>query len=229
MFERWRSIEKKQHRLLPHIESPQARAYLSERLPDKKTPINEVEFLSLDFETTGLQANTEAILSMGYMSYKDGRITMSSSNCEVIRLKRALKEQSVVIHHITDDRMKSGVALHEAMDRLMEAAKGKVLLVHYDKIEREFLEVATKRVCGKTLPFLMVDTMQIEKRRLDRMHQPIHSNQLRLANLRQKYDLPRYGAHNALEDAIATAELFMAQLAEKQRGNESVRLGDVLC
>jgi DNA polymerase-3 subunit epsilon len=101
--------------------------------------------------------------------------------------------------------------------------------VHYAKIERDFLEAATKRVYGKSLPFLMVDTMQIERRKLERTHQPIQSNQLRLANLREQYDLPRYGAHNALEDAVATAELFMAQLAQRQRDNADVCLGDVLC
>ena len=229
MFARWRSIERKQHRLLPCVENPTARAYLSTELPDKKTPIDEVEFLSVDFETTGLNAKKEAILSMGYMPYKNGRISMASSNCEVIKLNRALPAKSVVIHHITDDRMNAGVPLHDALDRLVEAARGKVLLVHYAKIERDFLEAATKRVYGKSLPFLMVDTMQIERKRMEYKQQEIQSNQLRLANLRKKYHLPPYGAHDALEDAIATAELFMAQLAEKQQGNTALQLGDVLC
>ena len=229
MFARWRSIQKQQDSLLSHIDNPTARAYLSAQLPHKNTPINEVEFLSLDFETTGLEAKREAILSMGYMPYKDGRISMMPSGCEVIRLNRALTEKSVIIHQITDDRMKKGVALHEALDRLVEAMVGKVLLVHYCNIERDFLKAATKRVYGKALPFLMVDTMQIERRRLEREQQPIKSNQLRLANLRKQYHLPRYGTHNALEDAIATAELFMAQLAQRQQNNADVRLKDVLC
>jgi DNA polymerase-3 subunit epsilon len=229
MFARWRSIQKQQHSLLPHVDNPAARAYLSVPLPDKNTPISEVDFLSLDFETTGLEAKSEAILSMGYMPYKNGRISLAPSTSEVIRLNRPLNAKSVVIHHITDDRMKTGVALHDALDRLLEAMAGKVLLVHYSKIERDFLAAATKRVYGKSLPFMMVDTMMLEKRKLDRNQQPIHSNQLRLANLRKQYHLPPYGAHNALEDAIATAELFMAQLAQYQQGKSNVRLGELLC
>ncbi|PWQ95270.1 hypothetical protein [Leucothrix arctica] len=116
---------------------------------------------------------------------------MASSNYEVIRLKRDLPAQGVVIHQITDDRMKTGVPLHDALDRLLEAVKGKVLLVHYAKIERDFLEAATKRFYGKSLPFLMVDTMQIERRRLERTHQSIQSNQLRLAYLCQQYQLSK--------------------------------------
>ena len=229
MFARWRSIQKQQNHLLPHIENEAARAYLSTALPDKNTPINEVEFLSLDFETTGLNAKREAILSMGYMDYRGGVISLKSSKYEVICLQRALDEKSVVIHQITDDRMKAGVPLTDALDRLLMAMSGKVLLVHYATIEREFLEAATKRLYGKALPFMMVDTMLIEKRKLDCSHKPIGSNQLRLANLRKQYHLPRYGAHNALEDAIATTELFMAQLAQREQRNEGMKLGDILC
>ena len=37
---------------------------------------------------------------------------------------------------------------------------------------------------------------------------------LRLFNLRERYHLPNYKAHNALSDAISTAELFLALAAE---------------
>ena len=35
---------------------------------------------------------------------------------------------------------------------------------------------------------------------------------IRLADSRQRYGLPHYAAHNALIDAIATAELLQAQV-----------------
>ena len=58
----------------------------------------------------------------------------------------------------------------------------------------------------------MIDTLMIEKNIREKANKPIVVNELRLFNLRNHYNLPRYHAHNALEDAIATAELFLAQI-----------------
>jgi DNA polymerase-3 subunit epsilon len=47
---------------------------------------------------------------------------------------------------------------------------------------------------------------------------------LRLAECRSRYNLPAYPAHNALMDALAAAELLLAQLDHK---GKKVRLTDV--
>jgi DNA polymerase-3 subunit epsilon len=46
-------------------------------------------------------------------------------------------------------------------------------------------------------------------------------SELRLTALRVKYGLPNHYAHNALNDAIATAELLLAQISER---NEDISL-----
>ena len=55
----------------------------------------------------------------------------------------------------------------------------------------------------------------------------VQTGDLRLFNLRLLFDLPMYKAHNALYDALATAELFLAIRQELQpRGD--FRLKDFL-
>ena len=73
----------------------------------------------------------------------------------------------------------------------------------------------------------ILDTLAIEKKRMLRRQQPLVANQLRLFNLREQYGLPRYKAHNALEDAIATAELFLVQIAYLNRDIRKLSLKDV--
>lgn len=228
LFSKWRSIEKQQRSLLKKIHHETARRYLETPLPDKKTPVEAVNFLALDFETTGLNPKKEAILSMGYTRMSAMRVSIRHSRHQVISLNTPLPSESVKIHQITHDRMLAGIPMHEALHELVEEMCGRVLLVHYAPIERQFLQAAMKRVYGHALPFLMVDTLALEKRQLDRRHQPIASNQLRLANLREQYGLPRYGAHDALEDAIATTELFMAECSHLQASHPNLNLGHVL-
>lgn len=221
MFGKWASLAKQQQRLLQKVEHPVARQYLQTPLPSKTDYLDELEFLVLDFETTGLDAKREAILSMGYTSLTTQCVSLRDMTHRIIQLNIALPAESVVVHRITDDRMLEGMHLHDALDELVTRMAGKVLLVHYEPIERLFLQAAMQRVYGHVLPLVMVDTMAIAQKRLQRIQQHIKPNQLRLANLRQSNNLPRYGAHNALEDAIATAELFLVQLSALRGDGES--------
>ena len=105
---------------------------------------------------------------------------------------------------------------------------GKVLIAHYQKIEYAFLQQVCQSLYSSGLPMIMLDTLDIEKKKLEKSHQPIVANQLRLFKLRDKYKLPRYNAHNAMEDAIATAELFLAQLKKRNSNLDKIRIKDLL-
>lgn len=228
MLNRYFPEKFRRERLLKKTDHPVAQAYLKTPLPNKKASVFDVDYLTLDFETTGLNAKKEAILSMGYTRVHQGRVLLKENKHQIIRLNFPLPAESVVVHQITDDRMQTGVPLHDALDELVQHMMGKVLLVHYWPIEYNFLRSAMQRVYGVALPFYVVDTMELARRRLQSPGAVMASNALRLGNLRREYDLPRYGAHHALEDSIATAELFLAEVAEMQSRNGARCLKDIL-
>lgn len=216
MLWRWFSPEAKKQRLLGKVEHPVARAYLQTPFPEKQRNAWELDYLVLDFETTGLDASKDAILSMGYTEIRGGRVMMDACIHRIIKLNISLPPETVVVHKITDDRMSEGIHLHDALHELMERMTGKVLVAHFEHIERTFLQAAMERVYGQKLPLLMLDTLAIEKRTRERAQRVIIPKEFRLGNLRQAYNLPRYGAHNALQDAIATAELLLAEMSYMQ-------------
>jgi DNA polymerase-3 subunit epsilon len=206
--------------LLTRKVAPPFRRYLEAGLPGPHQPISEVELLALDLETTGLDAKTEAILSVGYLVIRNRRVRLGESAHHYIQVNRPIPEESVKIHHITDERARSGDHLSSVMPILLDALAGRVLLAHFSAIERRFLNEACKQIYGWPLPVRIIDTLEIEKRRALRRHQSIQDRELRLFNLRERYGLPRYKAHDALMDATATAELFLVQMAQV-RGNDS--------
>ncbi|MEB4590393.1 exonuclease domain-containing protein [Candidatus Thiothrix sp. Deng01] len=224
----WFSLEAQKQRLLPKVGHPVARRYLETPFADKKTPVEDLEYLVLDFETTGLDARKDAILSMGYTEIRQGRVQMGSCVHRIIKLNITLPPETVVVHKITDDRMSQGIHLHDALHELVERMTGKVLIAHFEHIERTFLQAAMERVYGCKMPLQILDTLEIEKRKREQLQQVIIPRQFRLGNLRQAYNLPRYGAHNALQDAIATAELFLAEMTYIQKESKGIRLTDLL-
>ena len=151
-------------------------------------------------------------MTIGYTVIKRGKVQLKHNGHHLIKINKTIPEKSVVIHKITDDRVHEGAHLHDVMEILLQKMAGRVLLVHFARIEKGFLNAACAQIYGHRPPLLFVDTFELEKKRLLRVQPEAAPNQLRLFNIRERYGLPRYHAHSALEDAIATAELFLAQV-----------------
>ena len=218
MLSRLLTPQQQRRRLLKRVDDVPLMEYLKVPLPSRRSNILDCEFLALDFETTGLDPRREAILSIGYTLLQRGRILMRSNGHHRVMVNKSIPEESVIIHKITDDRASSGTHLHDVLPLLLQQMAGRVILVHYGAIERNFLNAACRQIYGQQPPLLIADTLQIEKQRLQHSQSTSTVNQLRLFNLREQYGLPRYNAHSALEDAIATAELFLAQVAAISNG-----------
>lgn len=221
------SLQDKRQYLAEKVPEGALKHYLSTPLPSQNTTVQELDILSVDFETTGLNAAFEQLLSIGFVNIKQGQIDLSSCYHQVIKTKGKLKKANVAVHQITDAEKNQGTALKAAVDKLLNAMAGKVLLVHFSQIERQFLNQACFELYGVKPPLLMIDTLAIAKKRFDMSDVPYDPSRLRLVNLRNNYQLPSFYAHNALNDAIATGELLLAELFHHHRGLDT-KLEDLL-
>lgn len=200
-------------------------------LPPLKTLIQQVDFLALDFETTGLNPKKDAILSMGWVPVMAGQIQAGQGEHHIIRTHHPLTEENIKVHGITHQAMQQGAPLSKVLTALWEALRGeknysRVPLVHFARIEKRFLKGACQQLYGCCPPLGMVDTFDLAIRQLP-PHTAINASQLRLSSLRQQYHLPDAPPHHALEDAIATAELFLAQLKHRH-DTQQLSLEDLL-
>lgn len=177
------------------------------------SPWHSVEFLAIDLETTGLDPRRDEILSVGFAPIRGGAVCIGEARHMLARPSRPIPEQTAVIHGLTDDRMTAAPPLEEIMPAVLEAMTGRVPVAHFATIERNFLSWACRRLYGQPLTVPYVDTLTLEKRSLERRQASINKGTLRLHAARERYGLPRYKAHNAMVDALAAAELFLAQVA----------------
>ncbi len=194
-----------------HCTTSPLRDYLN-TLPDFSHPPLAQRFLAIDFETTGLNPTQDAILSIGWVPIENGRVLAGQGVHHIIRIKQTLSPENIKVHGITHQRMAIGQPLEAVLPQLFAALQQRVALVHYATIERHFLTRAcrTHWQCAPPLP--MVDTLVLAQRRLPQASQLGDPNPYRLYNLRRRFHLPDRPPHHALEDAIATAELFIAML-----------------
>jgi DNA polymerase-3 subunit epsilon len=219
--------EANRKKLLKKAPAGALRDFLSVPLPSMDTPVNKVEILAVDFETTGLDAQQDQLLSVGFITLKQQQMSLKTSYHQIIKTQAQLEESNVIIHHITDSQKEQGQALETVVEALLKALAGKVMLVHFARIEKQFLTEACYELYGMAPIFPMIDTLALAKRRLDKRDVAYDPSELRLTNLRHQFQLPEHHAHNALNDAIATGELFMAQMSKANRDGKTT-LKDVL-
>ncbi len=192
------------------------RDYYEVPFPDVESDWRQVDYLALDYETTGLDEHKDEILSIGYTTINGSCMRLADATHMLTRPRCVIPGESAVVHGIMDDVASSAETLEEVLPHLLRALAGKAMLAHYATIEYHFLSNACKRIYGFPFVGRVVDTLALEVRVFRSQEKPIQQGDLRLANTRNRYGLPRYRAHNALIDAIAAGELFLAQVANRQ-------------
>lgn len=198
-------------------------AYYRQPLAPGDTPISRVPMLALDIETTGLDDQDDAIVSIGLIPFDYYRIRCNGAANWIVRPNLPIVEIAVTIHGITHSDLEAAPTFADYFDALLQAMAGKVIVAHCHEIERRFLKAATMQLTGEQLQFPMIDTMTIEEEKhpykrpnaIQRWFGEINSPSLRLDASRSRYGLPPYHPHHALTDALATAELLQAQLQDR--------------
>ena len=221
MWDRILGLDFRRRRLLNRAAPGPLRDYLATPFPDRGADYRSVEFVSLDLETTGLDPRRDEILSIGLVALQGNRIDLGTARHYLITPTRAVPERTAVIHQITDDQAARGHRLAEMLPLVLSRLSGRVLLGHHVRVERQFLDEACTRLYGTRFLIPLADTEALIRRWMERRNQPFAGRDLRLHALRERYGLPRYKAHNALVDALATAELFCAFLANRELGNKA--------
>ena len=185
-----------------------------------ETKLSDIEFVALDFETTGLDSTQNSIISIGLVPFNLNRIFCNQAKKSYVTPQDKLEEDSIVIHGITHSDLKGAPDLRRILEELLENLAGKVVVVHYRRIERDFLDLNLRALIDEGIVFPVIDTMQIEAdiqknqaKGFFHWFKPKRRESIRLANSRSRYNLPTYAPHDALTDALATAELFQAQVS----------------
>lgn len=169
-------------------------------------------FLSVDVETTGLKPERDQLVSIGWVPVNGRVIDLSGAGYFV--LAGAQVGNSATIHGVTDDDVaREGRDPAEVLAAFEEALSGRRLLAHFAQMETGFIAKLYRDVRGQRWRLRddeVADTFALERRHMERMGTYPRGEDLRLARVRERYNLPRYDNHNALTDAIACAELYLA-------------------
>ena len=178
-------------------------------------PWDSVTYWALDLETGGLDAGKDPIIAVGMVPIRGGRIRLGESFRTLVRPGRArIDPASVSAHQLVQGELRDAPTIEEVLPIVERRLRADVLLVHHRAIDVVFLRQACRRSGVRWPAPKVVDTVDLLLRvaRRARFTTPLEVGDRPVLNLsaaREAHGLPPYQAHDALTDAVATAELFL--------------------
>ena len=185
------------------------REYAEAAWPHHDMPVADARLLALDFEMDGLKKNAH-LLQAGWVPFSTASVPLEFAQVTDIRSGAQLDRKAVTIHGIGEERAAAGQGVQDVTTALIASLSGRILVAHGAQIEIEALQGACRKLFGATLPIRAICTLKLEQYLAPSM---VGTGAYRLGAARARYGLPEYGVHDALSDAIASAELLLAQLA----------------
>lgn len=168
----------------------------------------------LDFETTGLDLETDHVLSYGVVPVEEGRIQLSGAQYAVVRPPIPVPPDSIRVHGIRPVELERAPAFQDVAGELLGALEGRLLVAYAAQIELAFLGRLHEDL-GLARPRYAIDVIDLASdvtAREDRDAPPS-----RLSDLAERYGVPVGRTHHAFADALITAQLFLVLATRLER------------
>jgi len=131
--------------------------------------------------------------------------------------------EATLVHRITPEQLEGAEPIEEILPKFVEYIHGSLLVGHNLPLDMHFLNKAARKVMGGTLSNPGIDTMRMAQgyKRVRLGHYHEHNPReisYNLDDLGREYGLPVFKPHDALEDALQTAYLFLYFIKKFRKG-----------
>jgi len=190
---------------------------------DQTRPLQEYNFVVFDTELTGMNRKYNEIISIGAVKIQDLQIDLGQTFHCYIRPQKLDRTEATLVHRITPEQLWEAPSLAEVIPEFVSFVGLDLLVGHHLELDMSFLHDATREVLNGTLSNPGIDTMKMAKEYKKVMHGYYHdmgetSPRYNLKDLSHDFNLPAFKVHDALEDALQTAYLFLFLIKKIKKG-----------
>jgi DNA polymerase-3 subunit epsilon len=170
---------------------------------DLDRKLSELTYTVFDTETTGLEpSNGDEIIQIGATRIVNSRLLRQEVFDQILDPECPLKPESIPIHGISEDMVRGKPNIDVVLPSFYEFCEDTVLIAHNAAFDMRFLQLKEERT-GIKFSQPVLDTLLLSA--VAHPNQESHKLDVILERLGIQID----SRHNALEDAIATAEVFL--------------------
>jgi DNA polymerase-3 subunit epsilon len=208
----------------PRIELPaeldrRVRAWRNQISPDENVSLAQARFIVVDVETSGLDTRKDRLLSIGAVAVEAMRVRPGESFESILRREEVSERENILIHGIGPDAQAGGIAPEEALVAFLDYAGKNPLVAFHAGFDRVMLDRSLRQFLGERVPNVWLDLAHLAPALVPEARLP----QAGLDEWLTYSGLRAHARHRAVDDALATGELFLILLARaRARGVISV-------
>jgi len=204
----------------------QQRARLAEwfALPaiDRKIPFEHTRYVVVDVETTGLNMIADTLISIGAVAVVNGRIALGDSFSVVLQQQESSDKENILIHGISSNAQRDGVDPAEALLGFLEYLGKSQLVAFHVAFDETMIRRAIRQYLGFTFRHAWLDLAYV----MPALNRSLMGSHRVLDDWIGRFNIHIEARHNALADALATAQLF--QIAITQAKSKAIYDFDAL-
>lgn len=173
---------------------------------DLDRKLGDLVYTVFDTETTGLEPSKgDEIIQIGAVRIVNNRLLRNETFNQLVDPERPLRPETIPIHGITDDMVRGQPTIDVVLPGFHEFCEDTVLIAHNAAFDMRFLQLKEERT-GVRFGQPVLDTLLLSA--VVHPHQESH----KLDAIAARLGISIENRHNALDDALATAEIFLKLL-----------------
>ena len=182
-----------------------------------ETPADEVRFILLDSETTGLDPRKDRLITIGAVSVIGGEVLLEDRFEALLRVE--YNSSAVTVHGVTREESQAGLEEPVALEQFLDYLKDGIIVGHHIKHDVDTFDAGYERHWGFQMSNRHLDTMALalllESDGAFVGQDPFRS--FSLDELCDRFGVIPHDRHTAPGDAFMTALVFQRLLRYAKR------------
>ncbi len=181
-------------------------AWQSLPTPPQGLPMNECRFVVVDVESSGLNLSKDRLIAIGAVAVTNGEVQLNDSFEIVLQQARVSEKENILIHGIGGAAQREGVLPADALLTFLEYLGKDPLIAFHVAFDESMISRAMKTFLGLNFRHAWADLAYVAPALYPQLARQLRS----LDDWMGVFKISNYARHNALADALATAELLLA-------------------
>ncbi len=185
------------------------------------------EAVAFDCETTGLDVRRDDIISIAAVKIRGNRILASERFEAVARPDARMKVDSIKVHRLREIDVGAGERIEAIIPRFLHFVAGRPLVGYYVDFDVRMVDKYLRGLLGIELPNPLIEVSKLYYERKYGDAPPGTTVDLSFAAMQRDLDVPALDQHDAFNDAVMTAMMYLRLRDMQQRGVRIARTRDV--
>lgn len=181
------------------------------------------EAISLDCETTGFDPWVDDVISIAAIPIRGSRIATSESFRALVRPEAEMKANSIRVHQLREKDVERGRPMSEVLPELLRFIGPRPIIGYWIAFDIRMLDKYLIEMLNIHLPNRRYDVSELYYDRKYGKAPPGTHVDLSFASILADLGLPRLAQHDAFNDALSAAEMYVILKDMTARGSRISR------